>query len=163
MLTLGQIALAEGDAFNAINLFENALARGGSRLPSRLGLAEARFTAKDFSGAAKELESAEILAPTDPAIALSLGLIHSRMKDFPKAAQEYLKAIHRVGLTKPVEEKSGPVVLPTPYIEVSASFDVNRVIRDAYRRALAVDRENRVASALREIAQSTSFVVAGPA
>ena len=161
-LTLGQISLAEGDAFNAINFFENSIAHGGNRLPARLALAEARFAARDFSGAAKELESAEILAPADPAIALSLGLIHSQMKNFPKAAQEYLKAIHRVGLTKPVEEKSGPVVLPMPYIDISTSFDVNRVIRDAYRRALASDKENKVASALKEIARSTSFVISGP-
>jgi tetratricopeptide (TPR) repeat protein len=163
LLTLGQISLAEGDAFNAINFFENAIAQGGNRLPARLGLAEARFATQDFAGAAKELESAELLTPTDPAIALSLGLVHSQMKNFPKAAQEYLKAIHRVGLTKPVGEKSGPVVLPTPYVDVSTSFDVNRVIRDAYRRALASDSENKVASALKEIAQSTSFVISGPA
>ncbi len=162
-LTLGQISLAEKDAFNAINFFENALAQGGNRLPARLGLAEARFATQDFAGAAKELESAELLAPTDPAIALSLGLVHSQMKDFRKAVQEYLKAVHRVGLTKPVGEKSGPVVLPTPYVDVSASFDVNWVIRDAYRRALAADRENKIASALKEIAESTSFVVSGPA
>ena len=55
------------------------------------------------------------------------------------------------------------MVLPTPYVDVSASFDVNRVIRDAYRRALATDKENKVASALKEIAQSTSFVISGPA
>ena len=163
LLTLGQISLAEGDAFNAINFFENSIAQGGNRLSARLGLAEARFGTQDFAGAAKELESAELLAPTDPAIALSLGLVHSQMKDFPKAAQEYLKAIHRVGLTKPAGEESGPVVLPMPYVNVSTSFDVNRVIRDAYRRALASDQENKVASALKEIAQSTSFVISRPA
>ena len=59
--------------------------------------------------------------------------------------------------------KSGPVVLPTPYVDVSVSFDVNQVIRDAYRRALAADGENKIASALKEIAESTSFVVSGPA
>ena len=84
-MTLGQISLAEGDAFNAINFFENSIAQGGNRLSARLGLAEARFGTQDFAGAAKELESAELLAPTDPAIALSLGLVHSQMKDFPKA------------------------------------------------------------------------------
>ena len=40
----------------------------------------------------------------------------------------------------------------TPYVDVSASFDVNWVIRDAYRRALAADRENKIASALKAIA-----------
>jgi hypothetical protein len=39
---------------------------------------------------------------------------------------------------------------------------VNRAIRDAYRRTLAADEENEIATALKDIAQSTSFVIAGP-
>lgn len=163
LMTLGELSLAEDDTFNAINFLEKALAHGGERLPARLALAEARFAAGDLAGAAQELHSAEILAPSDAAIALSLGLVHSRLKDFPEASKEYLKAIHRVGLTKPVEENSGPVVLPLPYVEVPARFNVNRAIRDAYRRALAADEENEIAMALKGIAQSTSFVIAGPA
>jgi tetratricopeptide (TPR) repeat protein len=162
LMTLGELSRAEGDSFNAINFLEKALAHGGKRLPVRLALAEARFAAGDLAGVAQELHSADILDPYDAAIALSLGLVHSRLKDFPEASKEYLKAIHRVGLTKPVEENSGPVVLPLPYVGVPARFNVNRAIRDAYRRTLAADEENEIATALKDIAQSTSFVIAGP-
>jgi len=163
LLTLGEVSLVEGDTFNAINYLESALAHGCHGLPARLSLAEARFAAGDLNGAAEELQAADLLAPTDAAIPLSLGVIHSQRQDFPRASQEYLRALHRVGLTKPVEDDSGPVVLPAPYLELPARFDVNRVIQDAYRRVLARDKENAVAGTLQQIAESTSFVIAGPA
>ena len=163
LLALGEVSFAEGDTDDAINLLENALAHGCERLPARLALAEARFAAGDLAGAAEELEAADILAPTDAAIALSLGLVHSQRKDFPFASREYLKALHRVGLTQPVQENSGPVVLPSPYVAVPPRFDVNRAIRDTYRSVLAQNQEDEIAAALKNIAESTSFLIGGPA
>ena len=163
LLALGEVSFAEGDTDDAINLLENALAHGCERLPARLALAEARFAAGDLAGAAEELEAANILAPTDAAIALSLGLVHSQRKDFRFASREYLKALHRVGLTQPVQENSGPVVLPSPYVALPPRFDVNRAIRDTYRSVLAQNQEDEIAAALKNIAESTSFLIGGPA
>jgi tetratricopeptide (TPR) repeat protein len=160
LMILGQLSLAEGDTFNAINFLEKSLAHGAERLPVRLTLAAARYQAKDLPGAAEELQSAAQLSPTDPAIALSLGLVHSGLKNFQQASEHYLKAIHGVGLQKPPEERSGPVVLPPPYVVVSPKFNVNRAIRDAYRRAIAANQENATAIALKALAESTSFVLA---
>jgi tetratricopeptide (TPR) repeat protein len=163
LLALGEVSFAEGDPESAIELLEQALARGCERLPAQLALAEARFAAGDLAGAAEELEAADILAPDDAAIALSLGLIHSQRKDFPFASKEYLKALHRVGLTQPVQENSGPVILPAPYLALPARFDVDQVIRDSYRRALAENEDDEIAAALKGIAESTSFLIGGPA
>ncbi|HEY7698889.1 MAG TPA: tetratricopeptide repeat protein, partial [Vicinamibacteria bacterium] len=163
LLALGEVSFAEGNPEGAIELLEQALARGCERLPAQLRLAEARFAAGDLSGAAEELEAADILAPGDAAIALSLGLIHSQRKDFPFASKEYLKALHRVGLTEPVQENSGPVILPAPYLALPPRFDVDRVIRDSYRRALAENEDDEIAAALKGIAESTSFLIGGPA
>jgi tetratricopeptide (TPR) repeat protein len=163
LLALGEVSFAEGNPEGAIELLEQALAQGCERLPAQLALAEARFAAGDLAGAAEELEAADILAPGDAAIALSLGLIHSQRKDFPFASKEYLKALHRVGLTQPVHENSGPVILPAPYLALPPRFDVDRVIRDTYRRALAQNEDDEIAAALKGIAESTSFLIGGPA
>ena len=163
LLALGEVSFAEGNPESAIELLEQALARGCERLPAQLALAEARFAAGDLAGAAEELEAADILAPDDAAIALSLGLIHSQRKDFPFASKEYLKALHRVGLTQPVQENSGPVILPAPYLALPPRFDVDQVIRDSYRRALAENEDDEIAAALKGIAESTSFLIGGPA
>ena len=163
LLALGEVSLSEGQPERAVELLERALTHGCERLPAQLTLAEARFASGDLDGAAQELEAADVLAPEDAAIALSLGLIHSQRKDFLFASREYLKALHRIGLTQPVQENSGPVILPAPYLTLPAQFDLDRVIRDAYRRALAQDDKNEIAAALKDIAETTSFLIGGPA
>lgn len=160
LLALGEVSLAEGDAESAIELLEQALAQRCERLPARLALAEARFVSGDLNGAAEELEAADILAPEDAAIPLSLGIVHSQRGDLSFASREYLKALHRLGLSQPVQEESGPVMLPAPYLTLPPRFDVNRVIRDAYRKALAENETDEIASSLRDIAESTSFLIA---
>ena len=161
LLTLGEVSLAEGDIETALKLMEQSLTEDADPLATRLSLAEARYIAKDLPGSARELQRAEGLARTDPAIALSLGLLYSQLKDERRASEEYLKTIQGIGMTKPVEEGNGPVVLPYPHIPLPARFNINQAIRSAYRQVLSESEEDPTAVALKELAESTSFVISG--
>jgi hypothetical protein len=92
---------------------------------------------------------------------LSLGLLYSQLKDERRASEEYLKTIQGIGMTTPVDEGNGPVVLPYPHIPLPARFNINQAIRSAYRQVLSESEEDPTAVALKELAESTSFVISG--
>ena len=162
LLILGQVSLAEGNTGDAVQLLEQALSKGANPLQVRLSLAGAKYAAKDLAGVAEELQRAAAFAPSDPALALSLGLVYSALDDPRRAAEEYLKVIQGIGLTAPPEEENGPVVLPQPYVPLPDGFDLNRTIRSAYRQTLSVsNEEDPTAAELKTLAESTSFVIAG--
>ena len=161
LLTLGEVSLAEGDIETALKLMEESLSKDADPLATRLSLAEARYIAKDLPGSARELQRAEELKRADPAIALSLGLLYSQLKDERRASEEYLKTIQGIGMTTPVDEGNGPVVLPYPHIPLPARFNINQAIRTAYRQVLSESEEDPTAVALKELAESTSFVISG--
>jgi tetratricopeptide (TPR) repeat protein len=162
LLVLGQVSLAEGNVEDATKLLDQALSKGANPFQVRLSLARAKYAAEDLAGAAEELQRAGAFAPSDPALALSLGLVYSELDDPRRAAEEYLTAIQGIGLTAPPEEENGPVVLPQPYVPLPTGFDLNRTIRSAYRQALsAAGEEDPTAAELKTLAESTSFVIAG--
>jgi tetratricopeptide (TPR) repeat protein len=159
LLTLGEVSLAEGDATAAVNLIEESISHDANPLSARLVLAEAKYVTKDLQGTAEELGRAAGLAPTDPALALSLGLVYYELKDGRRATEEFLKAIQGVGMSLPEDGSNGPVVLPNPYIPLPARFNVNRIIRAAYRQALSEIENDETALQLKTLAESTSFVI----
>jgi tetratricopeptide (TPR) repeat protein len=154
LMVLGQVALAEGSVREAVTLLEQSLGIGASELPARLSLADAKARAKDLTGAAAELERARLLSSADPAIPLSLAIAYSQLKDPVRASAEYLKAIQMVG-----PSTTDSVVIPSPYVSVPRRFDINRSIRSAYRAALSQNEEEPNATALKTLAESTSFVI----
>jgi tetratricopeptide (TPR) repeat protein len=160
LLTLGEVSLAEGNTETALSLMEEALASDADPLAARFALAEARYVAKDLPGSARELQHAEGLAPADPAITLSLGVVYSELKDARRASEEYLKTIQGIGMTTPATG-NGPVVLPTPHIPLPARYNINQAIRAAYRQVLSESEEDPTAVTLKELAESTSFVISG--
>lgn len=160
LLTLGEVSLAEGNTETALSLMENALASDADPLAARFALAEARYVAKDLPGSARELQHAEGLAPADPAITLSLGMVYSELRDARRASEEYLKTIQGIGMTTPATG-NGPVVLPAPHIPLPARYNINQAIRAAYRQVLSESEEDPTAVALKELAESTSFVISG--
>lgn len=159
LLVLGQVTLAEGRAEEAIRTLEQALAIGVQPLPVRLALAGARYGLKDFAGAASELEQAVGLAPSDPAIPLSLALVYSELKDATKASEQFLEALKTAGLTGAGGGASGPVVLPAPYVPLPPQFDLTRLLRATYTKALSTNPEDANALALKTLAESSSFVI----
>ena len=161
LLTLGQISLAEGDTETAINLIERSISEEANPLSSRLALAEARYINEDLPSAAAELQRATALAPFDPALTLSMALVYAQLDDAVRASEEYLKAIQGIGMLTPASEGIGPVVLPHPYVPLPERFDINRSIRNAHRQALSVNEEDATALALKALAESASFVIAG--
>ena len=161
LLTLGEVSLAEGDTETALRLMEQSLSKDADPLATRLSLAEAKYIAKDLPGSARELQQAEGLTRTDPAISLSMGLLYSQLKDERRASEEYLKTIQGIGMTTPVDEGNGPVVLPYPHIPIPPRFNINQAIRRAYRQVLSESEEDPTAAALKELADSTSFVISG--
>ena len=161
LLILGQVSLAEGNTGDAVQLLEQALSKGADPLRVRLSLAGAKYAAEDLPGVAEELQRAAAFAPSDPALALSLGLMYSALDDPRRAAEEYLKAIQGIGLTVPPDEENGPVVLPEPYVPLPDDFDLNQTIRSAYRQTLSASNdEDPTAAELKTLAESTSFVIA---
>jgi len=161
LLVLGQVSLAGGNTDEALSLLERSLENGAEPLSARLSLAAANITAGDLAGAAGDLQHAEGLAPSDPAIALSLGIVYFRLKDMRRAAEELLKAIQGIGLAAPADEEAGPVVLPTPHVPLPPRFDINQTIRTAYRQVLRENEDEPTATALKNLAESTSFVIGG--
>ncbi len=159
LLVLGQVTLAEGKTEEAIRSLEQALATGVKPLPVRLALAGARYSVKDFAGAAGELEQAVGLAPSDPAIPLSLALVYSDLKDATKASQQFLEALKTAGLSAGGAGANGPVVLPAPYVPLPPRFDLTRLLRATYTKALATNAEDASALALKTLAESSSFVI----
>lgn len=161
LLTLGEVTLAEGEVEKAIGLIEESLSQGANPLSATLALAEARYVAKDLAGAAAELQRASGLSPSDPAIALSLGLVYSQLQDSARATEQYLKAIQGIGMVDPAEGGSGPVVLPQPYVPLPSRADINRLMRAAYREVLSENAEESSAATLKMLVESTTFVVSG--
>jgi len=159
LLVLGQVTLAEGKTEEAIRSLEQALATGVKPLPVRLALAGARYSVKDFAGAAGELEHAVGLAPSDPAIPLSLALVYSELKDATKASQQFLEALKTAGLSAGGPGANGPVVLPAPYVPLPPRFDLTRLLRATYTKALSTNAEDASALALKTLAESSSFVI----
>jgi len=161
LLTLGEISLAEGETETAINLIEQSISKEANPLSSRLALAEARYINENLPGAAAELQRASAIAPFDPALSLSMALVYSRLDDAVRAAEEYLKAIQGIGMSAPATEGNGPVVLPRPYVPLPERFNINRSIRNAHLQALSMNEEDATALALKALAESASFVIAG--
>jgi tetratricopeptide (TPR) repeat protein len=161
LLTLGEVSMAEGDHDTAVNLIEQSITFDANPLAARLALAEAKYAAKNFEGAAAELQHAAGIAPMDPAVALSLGLVYSELEVGRRASQEFLKAIQGVGMTTPADGANDPVILPRPHIPLPTGFDINPTIRSAYRRALSVTEDDPTALALQALAESASFVISG--
>jgi tetratricopeptide (TPR) repeat protein len=159
LLVLGQVTLAEGKTEEAIATFERALARGVKPLPVRLALAGARYTLKDFGGAAGELEQAVGLAPSDPAIPLSLALVYTELKEATKACEQFLEALKTAGVSGAGAGASGPIVLPNPYVSLPPRFDLTRLLRATYSKALSTNPDDASAQALKTLAESSSFVV----
>ena len=80
LLVLGQTSRAEGNTGDAVQLLDQALSKGADPLQVRLSLAGAKYAAKyDLPGVAEELQRAAAYAPSDPALALSLGLVYSAL------------------------------------------------------------------------------------
>jgi tetratricopeptide (TPR) repeat protein len=152
-LVLGQVALAEGNVGEAITLLEQCLGIGADELTARLSLAETRFVARDYAGAARELERARTLSSTDPAILLSLAVTYSQL-DPVRASGEYWKTSR---LLPPPSGET--LVLPHPYFSLPRRFDINRSIRAAYTAALRESPEDASALALKALAEATSFAV----
>ena len=144
----------QGNVGDATELLEHSLAVGAEELVARLSLADAKFRAKDFAGAASELERARLFDSKDAAIPLSLGITHSQARDPLQASAEYLKAIQLV-------EPSGAetAVFPPPYVSIPRRFDINRSIRSAYRGGLNQNEDDPNATALKMLAESTSFTI----
>jgi tetratricopeptide (TPR) repeat protein len=161
LLTLGEVSLAEGDTAVAIDLIEESISRDANPLSARLALAEAKYAAQNLPGTAEELQRAFAFAPADPALALSLGLVYSELKDGHRASEQFLKAIQGAGMFAPADGSNGPVVLPHPYLPLPARFDVNRIIRTSYRQALSEVEDDAAAMELKALAESTSFVISG--
>jgi tetratricopeptide (TPR) repeat protein len=153
ILVLGQVALAEGNVGEAITLLEQCLGIGADELTARLSLAETRFVARDYAGAARELERARTLSSTDPAILLSLAVTYSQL-DPVRASGEYWKTSR---LLPPPSGET--LVLPHPYFSLPRRFDINRSIRAAYTAALRESPEDASALALKALAEATSFAV----
>jgi len=161
LLTLGEISLAEGETETAINLIEQSISKEANPLSSRLALAEARYINENLPGAAAELQRAPAIAPFDPALSLTMALVYSRLDDAVRATEEYLKAIQGIGMSAPATEGNGPVVLPRPYVPLPERFNINRSIRNAHLQALSMNEEDATALALKALAESASFVIAG--
>lgn len=160
LMTLGQVAMAGGDVRGAVALLERAIEQQARPREARLALADALYASKDYPGAAAALERAAQYGPSDPAIALSLGLVYSQLNDARRASEGYLKAIQGIGMTRPAEEANGPVMLPKPYVTLPSRLDINRVIRSAYRDLLSQVPDDPTATALKQLAESVSFVIA---
>jgi tetratricopeptide (TPR) repeat protein len=154
ILVLGQVALAERSLREAITLLEQCIGIGAEELPARLSLAEARFAARDYPGAARELERAGTLSSTDPAIPLSLAVTYSELEDSTRASGEYWRTTR---LLPPPNGET--LVLPHPYFSLPRRFDINRSIRTAYTAALRESPEDANALALKTLAEATSFAV----
>ena len=154
VMVLGQVALAEGKIREAVTLLEQSLGLGAEELPARLSLADAKYRAKDYEGAATELQRARLFASKDAAIPLSLGITYSQARDPLRASAEYLKAI-QLSETRGAET----VVFSTPYVSVPRRFDINRSIRSAYRGGIDQSEDDPDATALKALAESTSFTV----
>jgi tetratricopeptide (TPR) repeat protein len=154
IMVLGQVALAERNVGEAITLLEQCLGIGAEELPARLSLAEARFAARDYAGAARELERAGTLSATDPAIPLSLAVVYSELEEPARASGEYWKTTR---LLPPPNGET--LVLPHPYFSLPRRFDINRSIRTAYTTALRESPDDANALALQELAQAISFAV----
>lgn len=154
VMVLGQVALAEGKLREAVTLLEQSLGIGAEELPARLTLADAKYRAKDFAGAATELQRARLFASKDAAIPLSLGITYSQARDPLRASAEYLKAIQLIG-----PSGTETVVLPAPYVSVPRGFDINRSIRSAYRGGIDQNEDDPDAAALKTLAESTSFTI----
>lgn len=154
VMVLGQVALAERNVREAVTLLEQSLGIGAEELPVRLSLAEARFLARDYRGAAEDLERARTLSSTDPAIPLSLAVIYSQLQDPVQASGQYLET------TRLLAPRNGEtLVLPHPYFSVPRRFDINRSIRTAYTASLRENPEDPNAQALKALAESTSFAI----
>ncbi len=154
VMVLGQVALAERNVREAVTLLEQSLGIGAEELPVRLSLAEARFLARDYRGAAEDLERARTLSSTDPAIPLSLAVTYSQLEDPVRASSKYLET------TRLLAPRNGEtLVLPHPYFSVPRRFDINRSIRTAYTASLRENPEDPNAQALKALAESTSFAI----
>ncbi len=154
VMVLGQIALAEGKLREAVTLLEQSLGIGAEELPARLSLADAKYGARDFAGAATELQRARLFASKDAAIPLSLAITYLQARDPLRASAEYLKAFQLIGTSG-----TETVVLPAPYVSVPRRFDINRSIRSAYRGGIDQSEDDADAVALKTLADSTSFTI----
>lgn len=161
LLALGQVAMAEGDLKAAESLLLQSIERGGSPLAAHLSLAEVRTRSQDLAGAAEHLQRASAVDPQDASISLSLAIVYIQLRETSRAAEQFLKTIHAIGLLSPPGADSGPVVLPEPYVPLPRRFDVNRAIRDAYGDVLKRTADDPTASELKTLAELTSFVLAG--
>ena len=154
VMVLGQVALEESKLSEAVTLLEQSLGIGAEELPARLSLADAKYRAKDFAGAATELQRARLFASKDVAIPLSLGITYSQARDPLRASAEYLKAIQLIGAVG-----TETVSFPAPYVSVPRRFDISRSIRSAFRGGLNQNEDDPDATALKTLAESTSFTI----
>jgi tetratricopeptide (TPR) repeat protein len=160
LLALGQVALAEGDLEGAERLLRQSLEHDAAELPVRLSLAESKARNEDLVGAAEEMQRASGLSSEDPAIALSLAIIYSRLEEPDRAAEQFLKTIQGIGMVTPPGPDAGPVMLPAPHIPLPERFDVNRAIRNAYSQVLRNRENDPSATELQKLAASATFVLA---
>lgn len=157
---LGQLSLAEGNLEEAKTRLSRALAEGAPELSTRLSLAKAKARSNDLQGAAEEFARASALAPDDTSITLSLAVLYSQLNEPSRAAAQFIKAMNALGISAggTADSESGPIVLPTPYVNLPNRFDVNRAIRDTHEGLLKQSENDPGGMQLRGLAEGSRFV-----